>query len=115
MIAAALSVLGNCRQRRGSVRRLPWPALHTLVPKNGDSSSDAFYCASLVPAVPLLKIGAVFSDDGSTLITIHVPVLWGLPGPKAIGGGSFGMWDVRLATCISQPVNLVTQVLNAPN
>jgi hypothetical protein len=46
---------------------------------------------------------AAFSEDGATLVTTSVPVVWATPGPLAVGGGSFAVWDVRSGRRIAAP------------
>jgi len=46
---------------------------------------------------------AAFSDDGNTLMTTGVPTVWAKPGPIAVGGGAFGLWDVRSGRRIATP------------
>jgi WD40 repeat protein len=46
---------------------------------------------------------AAFSDDGNTLITVDLPMVWAAPGPTTFGRASFGVWDAWSGRQIAAP------------
>jgi hypothetical protein len=46
---------------------------------------------------------ATFSDDGNTLMTTSLPVVYAVPGPLAVGAGSFVIWDARTGPQLERP------------
>jgi WD40 repeat protein len=54
---------------------------------------------------------AAFSDDGNTLISVDLPMVWAAPGPIAVGRASFALWDARPSRRIAAPHMAVPNAL----